>query len=110
MTFNNSVRPKFPSSSYGFAVVETLVVVVMAVAIGGTGYYVFQHRHDEAPVADSSLSSPLGTTAQTDEIEQQEMNQEASVNTQYDQQQQTSATTDNAALANLGGASDDSSL
>ncbi len=46
----------------GSGAIEGLVIIIILVAIGGTGWYVYKHRTSSQPVATTSASSPASVT------------------------------------------------
>lgn len=99
----------FSKNDSGFALLELLLLVVVAVVIAGAAVYVYRHRDDEAPVAQTSTSA-VGTVDRTNELNASEVNQEQTIDSGYDAQAETNAVNDSAAMTNLGGASDGSNL
>jgi len=101
----------FGKQNSGFAVMETLTLLLIVGVIAAAGIYVYKHRNDtDSPVADTTVTAPVGSTSRTDELNQLEIDQETELTSSFDSQRSELATGDNAAMANLEGASDGSEL
>lgn len=56
-------KHQFNANSYGFSVVELLIVMVIFVIIGLTGYFVFAHNKNNSQTNNSTATSSTNTTA-----------------------------------------------
>jgi predicted metalloprotease len=96
----------------GFAVVEAVLLVVLVAAIVGVGAFVVHQKH----TADTTLAStntsagnaPTGTTANIDQLTEQDADTESSVDNTADNSYQQAAVGPNASLSNVGGAYNES--
>lgn len=99
----------------GFAVVETLLILVIIAGIVGIGAYVLRQKNNANSTLSSSTapavtSAPAGTTAAIDQLTQQDAQAETSVDSAADAAAQQAATSANSAVSNVGGAYNETSL
>lgn len=104
----------------GFAFVEALLIIVIIGLVAGVGYYVVKQRSNgvtpatsSAPAASSpsttaTVTASAGTTDAIDQLTQADAQSEDSINSKYEKQTQSAATSDSTALSNLGGAYNES--
>lgn len=101
--------------SAGFALVETVLIVVILAAIVGVGVYIMRQRQN----ANSTLTSGngtlqtkslTGTTANIGQLTQQDAQTEASADSSADNQTQQDSTSANGAINNVGGAYNETNL
>ena len=106
-------------NSKGFSVVEALVVLVVVLAVAGTGYLVYAREHKTTPngttttstgTTNTSLASPSGTGNSASDVAGAINGLVNSLNTnentlenQYSASDQSSDSSLNAAATNLGG-------
>ena len=99
----------------GFAIVETLLILIIIAAIVGIGAYVL-HQNKKASSTLSSTnnttsnSAPAGTSAAIDQATQQDENAEKSADNTADKAAAADATSANPAVSNVGGAYNESNL
>jgi len=98
----------------GFALVESLLIIVIIALIVGVGYWVVTQRNKNNTTATSdsqttTAKAPEGTTASIDQLTQADSQAEAAIDSKYAANEQTNSTSTNAALKNLGGAYNESS-
>jgi hypothetical protein len=86
---------------HGFAILETLIITICVVAVIGTGIYVYEHRDTVAPTESKDVTAQIGTTARTDQLNTQEMDEEAGIEKTNDASRQSALTIDNSALGNM---------
>jgi Tfp pilus assembly protein PilE len=104
------------TSERGFSAVEAIVIVVIIGLVGGAGYVAYHRHHTQGNMASTTSSSTQkvttqpGTTANIDQLTQQDMNDEASVDSKYTSAYQSAAQSSNQAAANVGGAYNESNF
>lgn len=102
--------------SAGFAVVETLLVLVILAAIVGVGMYVVRQRNNANStlsgngIAPTSVKAPAGTTASVSQLTQQDAQTEAGADSSADSSVQQNSTSANGAANNVGGAYNETNL
>ncbi|HUY85365.1 MAG TPA: hypothetical protein VMU97_02510 [Candidatus Dormibacteraeota bacterium] len=102
--------------SAGFAIVETLLVLIILAAIVGVGAYVVRQKHNANSTLGStggtatSVKAPSGTTTGIDQLTQQDAQTEAGIDSAADSGAQQSATSANSAVNNVGGAYNETNL
>jgi hypothetical protein len=98
------------SKTEGFAALEGLLLLVIAVAIVGVGAFVIHQKHSAEKTLSSSVTTsgqataPTGTTANIDQLTQQDAQTETSADNTADAGFQQAATGANGAVNNVGGA------
>lgn len=110
--------PKQDSTSNGFAVVETILVLVILGIIGAVGYWVVTQRSTNEKPADSTSSASQaskpaakpGTLSAIDEISQQDGKTEGDISAKYETTDQSAVLSANSAAKNLAGAYDETAL
>lgn len=100
--------------SAGFALVEAILVVAIIAAIVIVGVYV-AGRHNKQPVSDTTMAASgvqakPGTSASIDQLIAQEESSESADSGSYANAVSQTTTSDNASLASLGGAYNESNL
>ena len=102
-----------PKRQQGFAAVETLLIVVIIAAVVGVGYWVYKQRNKNDVTAtnnsQTTVKAAAGTTSSVDQLTQADSQAEATIDKKYAANEQSNATSTNAALKNLGGAYDETS-
>lgn len=93
----------------GFALVETVLVLIILAAIVGVGLYVARQKSNVNGTLNNSGSSTAakaqaGTTASINQLTQQDAQTEASVDNSADNGTQQASTSANGAVSNVGGA------
>jgi uncharacterized protein HemX len=102
--------------SAGFALVETVLIVVILAAIVGVGVYIMRQKQNTNSTLSSTSNGTLqaksltGTTANISQLTQQDAQTEASVDSSADSQTQQDATSANGAVNNVGGAYNETNL
>jgi prepilin-type N-terminal cleavage/methylation domain-containing protein len=104
----------------GFALVEVVLVLVIVAGVLGAGAYVYSKHHkanttastsNTATTTASNQSVPLnGTTNSVQQLTQQEVQSETTVDSSIDAQNQQTVTNVNAAATNVGGAYNENTL
>lgn len=102
----------------GFAHLEILLIGGIVVIIGAVGYLFYQNiianksaDNSVTSVANTSPSpAPAGTTANIDQITQQDAAAEAGVDSGTDTESEQNATSANSAVSNIGSAYDENGL
>lgn len=109
-------------STHGFSVVELLIVIVVLVLAGGAAYFTYQRIHKAATTPSSMASSgsnaaittantaSQGTTASIDNLDNQEIDSDNSLTSQFTTTDQSNAQSTNSAATNLGGAYNEASF
>lgn len=95
--------------SAGFALVETVLVLVILAAIVGVGLYVARQKSNVSSTLNSSggssaVKAPAGTTAGINQLTQQDAQTEAGIDSSADGGTQQTSTSANGAVNNVGGA------
>lgn len=98
----------------GFSAIEIVLVLVIAVGILATGFWVYSRRASKTadsstPSANVSTAKP-GTTESIDNIAKQESNDEKSIDTKHMSSNQTDASSANSSASGIGGAYNEASL
>jgi len=101
----------------GFSAVEAVLVVVIIAAIAGVGYYVMRQKqtaNDNLSGATSTTKqaavTPTGTTANIDQLTQQDSQTEFGVDNSVDNQMGQDAASANTTVNNVGGAYNEANL
>lgn len=109
--------PKQDRSISGFALIETLLVLIIIGIIACVGYWVATQRTNNDTANNSSQNASAnnpaakpGTLSAVDQIIQVDTQAENSIDSKYETADQSSALSANTAAKNLGGAYDESSL
>lgn len=97
----------------GFTVVEAVLLLVLVAGVTGVGVYVAHQKHSANKTLTSSTASvgsaPAGTTANVDQLTQQDANTESGVDNLADASYQQSVTGPNSSLSGMGGAYNEAS-
>jgi len=105
----------FKARQQGYAAVEIVLIVVIVALIGGIGVWIYKQNNKQvvAPAADSSngtTQAAAGTSEGVDQVSQSDAQDEAAINKKYDNSEQSTATSSNTALNNVGNSYDESNF
>lgn len=101
--------------SAGFAIVETLLILIILAAIVGVGAYVVRQRNNANNTfgtgsASTAKKASDGTTARINQLTTQESQTESNIDSSADTGTQQASTSANGAASNVGGAYSETNL
>lgn len=91
----------------GFSMLGWLLLVLVVIAVGLVGYRVYHNRNTTNVSSTTQVTPPAaqpGTTQAIDNLTSQAMSNQSSIDSQYTNNAQSTATSANGAASNLGGA------
>jgi len=101
----------------GFFAIEGILILIIVIGIGGACVWAFinhsktsNNNSNNSNADNTQLTAPVGTTDRIDQLIQQDSQDESSINTKYDSDDQSAATSTNTSQTNLGGVYDESSF